>query len=275
MTEQTGEASPVVEQVQTGPAVTEQAPATTESPEQGTSSEAVAETSEQDSQEQRTGLSRSQRRTQAYHRAKLENYELKESLAQMKAQLETLNGSKAPPKPTDYPEGQWDPKFIEETATFHADTAVKKARAEWEKSQTEIQQRSALQSEVKSFAQKAFKANPQLETLAQNFEGSLPEHVNLALARLSEGPKVLEHILRNPDLADDLNEMSPFEAAIQLGEIQRSVSLPPPTKATKAPAPINALNGGATPQQSEADLAKGEDVSALIAKWRAQKKARA
>jgi hypothetical protein len=86
------------------------------------------------------------------------------------------------------------------------------------------------------------------------------------------GPALAYQLAKNPKLANSLNAMSPREVAREIGRLEARASLPNPKRQTSAPAPMTQPKGGASPSRSETDLAKGEDVSELIAKWRASKK---
>lgn len=273
MSDEPGAAVPEGEEVQPGPEPTEQATEQKAGEQDNAGqpeTEATKDTEDTSEQEKRKeALSRSQRRTLAYHRAKAENYELKEHLAQIRAEMETLKkgSAKGPPKESDYPEGRWDPKYIEDAAKHHAQSAVENAREQWQREEAARLQRERTTDRLAEFSQRAAEAIPELSTLAEEYTaggGQLSDAVKQGLARLKQGPKVLEHILRNPELADDLNEMEPFEAAIQLGELNRLVSLPQPKTQTQAPKPMTPLSGGSGPPRSVQELAKADDLTAYM-----------
>jgi hypothetical protein len=87
------------------------------------------------------------------------------------------------------------------------------------------------------------------------------------------GPALAYQIAKNPQLANQLNAMSPREVAREIGRLEARSSLPNPKKQTAAPAPMSQPKGGAAPPvKSESELAKSENVSALIDAWRSKKK---
>ncbi len=270
MSDELGESAPEGE-AQSGPEPTEQATEQKAGEQEAGKPETEkteTETSE-DQEKRKDALSRSQRRTLAYHRAKTENYELKERLNRLTADMDALKkgAAKGPPKESDYPEGRWDPKYIEDAAKHHAQSAVESAQEQWRKEEATRLENERRADRLANFSQQAAEAIPELSSLAAEYTangGELSDAVRHGLARLTQGPKVLEHILRNPDLADDLNEMEPFEAALQLGELNRLVSLPQPKTQTQAPKPLTPLTGGSGPPRTVHDAAKADDLSAYM-----------
>jgi hypothetical protein len=57
---------------------------------------------------------------------------------------------------------------------------------------------------------------------------------------------------RNPNVLDDLNNMTERQAARAIGTIESRLSLPNPRTQTRAPAPFRPLTGGAAPQNDDA-----------------------
>lgn len=57
------------------------------------------------------------------------------------------------------------------------------------------------------------------------------------------------YLARNPDEVENLNTMSPVQAARRLGSIEARLSMPTPNRQTRAPArPFRPLTGGAAPE---------------------------
>jgi hypothetical protein len=82
------------------------------------------------------------------------------------------------------------------------------------------------------------------------------------------GPQLAYTIAKNPQLAGQLNAMSPREVAREIGRLEARASLPNPKRQTSAPPPHTLLKGGAAPSRSVNELAKSEDVSELLKVWR-------
>jgi uncharacterized protein with GYD domain len=59
------------------------------------------------------------------------------------------------------------------------------------------------------------------------------------------GPALAYQIVKNPQLAAQLNQLSPREVAREIGRLEGKVSLPNPNKITKAPPPLKTPAGAA------------------------------
>ncbi len=85
------------------------------------------------------------------------------------------------------------------------------------------------------------------------------DSVNQAILYSDNGPAVDHHLLRNPQLAEELSGMSPVTAAIRVGQISaelRTTTAQP--KTTSAPAPIETVGGGSN---STNDIRYDDNVS--------------
>lgn len=80
------------------------------------------------------------------------------------------------------------------------------------------------------------------------------------------------YLANNPERLRELNALSSRQLAREIGRLEGSVRMPAARRQTTATAPLAPLKGGATPVRTDLDLAKGEDVSALIKQWRSKKK---
>ena len=234
-------------------------------------------TAEQEQEEKDRGLSRSQRRTRAYHMARAESYRLMEENARLKAQFESVQPKNVAPKASDYPQGEFDPQFIAETARQAARQELEQARQKDDEIRQAQEQATRAQNEWQSFTAKVTKENPGLQKLAAEYLQTgepLRPHVGVTIAKLPNSAQILEHILKNdPELVSELNAMDRADVAIELAEISHQlVTRPNARKQTGAPAPFKAPAGGAAPPINEQT---GPDDMAAYVKWRsAQLKAR-
>lgn len=174
------------------------------------------------------------------------------------------------PDPSKYEGGEYDPKFIRDLATHIAKTEVKKNAGPAAQPQ--------VSPEMIAFQQNAKRAFPDLEKKAAEFYedgGRLSEHVAGAIFSSENGPAVLNHLIDNPELADEISGMTPMQAAVKIGRLDAAFGNKPTRTVTKAPPPLKAPSGGAAPPQTPSELAKSEDVSAYVALRRQQRSARA
>jgi len=113
------------------------------------------------------------------------------------------------------------------------------------------------------------------EQVAQSLEdgGAIPQSVGLAMIELENGPAVMYHLAKNPELLTRLNEMSEVRAVAEIGRIAASLSGEnaaageaslEPWPVSAAPAPIKPVGGSAT--QTATD--PGRMPLADYIKWR-------
>lgn len=74
-------------------------------------------------------------------------------------------------------------------------------------------------------------------------------HVLESILDSDSGPQLAYHLAKNPELAEQLNAMTPVQAAREIGRLEARLAQPktettPPKRTTSAPAPINPVRGG-------------------------------
>lgn len=96
----------------------------------------------------------------------------------------------------------------------------------------------------------AAKALPDLkETIAKATVSVSPAVEIMILEAGEKAPLVAYYLAQNPRSVEKLNAMSQVEAAREIGRIEGRVSIPKNT-ATRAPAPVSPVKGGASPSRS-------------------------
>jgi hypothetical protein len=111
---------------------------------------------------------------------------------------------------------------------------------------------------------------PDWDNVAGKSETPLREDIALAMMEAERGPELLYHLAQNPDVAAQLNDMSPARAAMELGRIEAKLEgpkAPPPKAASKAPAPIDPVKPGSSATKSLADI---DDMEEYVAKRKSQ-----
>lgn len=90
-----------------------------------------------------------------------------------------------------------------------------------------------------------------------------PQPFMQAILETDEPHKVLHYLGKNPEVAEELADMSPLRAARRLGQIERDLAAKPEPKPSSAPRPIQPVKSGAA--SGAPDAAK--DPEAWVA-WR-------
>jgi hypothetical protein len=70
------------------------------------------------------------------------------------------------------------------------------------------------------------------------------DDVRDAVLESTKGPLLTYYLLKNPEVLDEINHMSPAAAARKIGNLEARLRLPQPKTSTKAPPPKPALKGG-------------------------------
>lgn len=92
----------------------------------------------------------------------------------------------------------------------------------------------------------------------------MPEHVAMLIKTADQGADLAYHLGQNPELARQISQLHPVEAARMLGRLEATLSAPKPRTFTNAPDPVNPVRGNATAQKDPTTMTAKE-----FAEWRA------
>jgi hypothetical protein len=146
--------------------------------------------------------------------------------------------------------------------TFDTYDDYVEALTDWKVSQTLIKQSSETanrteelvrQANWQSKMEAAQSLLPDYEAVVGSSEVPISPHVAQALMDSDRGPELAYHMAQHPELAAELNKLSPVKAAMTLGRLETTLAAPAAKPATKAPAPINPIRSAPARQ---ADFAK-------------------
>lgn len=189
----------------------------------------------------------------------------------MKRQIETLRSqlAQAEQRATDPARKPVDPapKFEAFNGDFDAYDAARikwAAREAIREQQTVFQQtqeqrmREDLQAEtIREFQASqatARKAIPDFEAVVSKAQIPVARHVGELILESDKAGLLQYHLATRPELVDELNGLSPADAARRIGRLEGRLSYPKPRTETKAPPPSAKLRGAATPSSPDADL---------------------
>jgi len=242
------------------PAETE-TPETTEETAEGEQPEAE-ETEESEKPKRESGYSRMKRRA-LIAEAQLANARLKE------VGTKTEADDKAP-KEEDF-NGDWG-KYIAAMAAHEAAKAVKGSLAEDRKASQQSHAERLNQEVLSDFNERAdaFKTKAKdFDDVVEDFVskgGKFSDAVRELVMDSDVGPQLTYHLAKNPILANKISSLAPLQAAKEIARIEDTLSKPP-TKATKAPAPVKTPSGGASGNFDPSTASMAEYVAKRNAGW--------
>ena len=130
-------------------------------------------------------------------------------------------------------------------ATYLTGQAQQAARAEVEQRQhREVQMKARAEFEAKEAAFAESTADYQMVTRSQTLAISPP--MVEALQSAEKGPEVLYYLGKHPDVAMQLANMAPLDAARELGRIEATKLVAPKPSTTKTPAPVPKIKAADT-----------------------------
>lgn len=178
----------------------------------------------------------------------------------LKAELESLKQS----------QGNQQPKDEKPNHQHYNDiNAYEKDLIDWNTRQINSQRNAVPQSNSqvdyaeeqrvntwKSRVDELAKTNPEINEITNDdlyFIDAFPAIGNVV--KKSVSPELVLHLVKNPQIIEDLHDLDPVEVAIQLGEIRASLKKPVLRKQSNAVAPITPVKGnGAVARVDEAKL---------------------
>lgn len=100
----------------------------------------------------------------------------------------------------------------------------------------------------------AEKAIPGLKATIAKADVQIRNDVIDLIVESEKGPLLAHYLAKNPTKAAELNRLPPLAAAKEVGRLEARLSLPKPNSATKAPAPVAPVKGGAAPSDPSREL---------------------
>lgn len=147
---------------------------------------------------------------------------------------------------------------------FASDADYFEALADWKAEQKVSEFRKQQQAEALNKAEQtqtatrfelyqervstALDAMPDYHEVVGGSDVPAEAHVLEAILDSEQGPQLAYHLAKHPDVAQRLNEMTPVQAAREIGRLEAQLAqpkteTPPPRRTTNAPPPINPVRG--------------------------------
>lgn len=142
---------------------------------------------------------------------------------------------------------------------------AKNQQAKLEQEKVKSQEQRALELQ-KSFAEKAkdvIQVKPDFEETLQRVP-TLDQGVLMAVLADERGPDIAYYLGKNLDIADGLSNMSPIEAAVEIGRLSVKLAQPKQVKVSSAPEPIEPVKSGGA---IESDIGDEMSIEDWMAKY--------
>jgi hypothetical protein len=158
------------------------------------------------------------------------------------------------PDPANYTYGETDVQFITDKATFVARQAV---REEFAQHQAQTRMQSGLAAFEQRMAQQYPDGEPSGVTVLKQAR-SLPQGITDVLLASDNGPKLADHLGRNPAEFQRISGLSPALQGVELAKLEAKLSAPQPKTLTTAPEPptqVRGVGGQFKPDPATTDFA--------------------
>lgn len=185
----------------------------------------------------------------------------------------------APPEPSQFAGGQYDPRYMDAMMQYTRESAVMEAKQavaqEYEqRARAQTQQVAQAKLETAEAAARVRYADYDsiIERITSDPILAQNQTIREAILGMENGPDIAYQLGRNLDVAYEISNMSPIQAGMRLASIIRQDA-----KSSTAPKPIRPINGtGGTVNnaKSYAEMSTSEYIAARNAEDRAKLVAR-
>ena len=106
---------------------------------------------------------------------------------------------------------------------------------------------------------------PHFDQVARDTSVPVSQAMAEVIIGLDAGPDVLYHLGKHRDQAARIAQLSPVQAAVEIGRIEAGLARPKPITSTNAPEPIKPVRGSGAPQKDPAKMSMAEYKKARAA----------
>jgi hypothetical protein len=184
----------------------------------------------------------------------------------------------APPEPSQFAGGQYDPRYMDAMMQYTRESAVMEAKQavaqEYEqRARAQTQQVAQAKLETAEAAARVRYADYDsiIERITSDPILAQNQTIREAILGMENGPDIAYQLGRNLDVAYEISNMSPIQAGMRLASIIRQDA-----KSSAAPKPIRPINGtgGTNNVKSYSEMSTSEYIAARNAEDRAKLVAR-
>jgi hypothetical protein len=130
--------------------------------------------------------------------------------------------------------------FVKASVDHQVKQAVRLMQSEAKQVQTVQERTQKFFSSAETFK----KETPDFDTLITSPTFVQSESVVEAILHSTKGPQIAYFLAKNPEITSRLNQLSPFEVALEIGRMEERLTPPTPKVITQAPKPLQNVSGG-------------------------------
>jgi hypothetical protein len=200
--------------------------------------------------------------------------EKQEQILRQYSPIQDQAPSLAPPEPSQFAGGQYDPRYMDAMMQYTRESAVMEAKQavaqEYEqRARAQTQQVAQAKLETAEAAARVRYADYDsiIERITSDPILAQNQTIREAILGMENGPDIAYQLGRNLDVAYEISNMSPIQAGMRLASIIRQDA-----KSSTAPKPIRPINGtgGTNNVKSYSEMSTSEYIAARNAEDRAK-----
>lgn len=130
--------------------------------------------------------------------------------------------------------------FVKASVDHQVRLAVLKMQSHAAQVQTVQERTQKFFSSAEAFK----KETPDFDALITSPSFVQSEPVVEAILHSTKGPQIAYFLAKNPEISSRLNQLSPFEVALEIGRMEERLTPPTPKVITQAPKPLQTVLGG-------------------------------
>jgi hypothetical protein len=129
--------------------------------------------------------------------------------------------------------------FVKASVDYRVKLELRNFSSQIQQNQTKEERARKFYSSAETFK----KETPDFEATITSPTFLQSESVVEAVLHSNKGPQVAYYLAKNPAVTSRLNELSPFEVALEIGRIEERLTPPQPKVVTQSPKPLQNVSG--------------------------------
>jgi len=200
--------------------------------------------------------------------------EKQEQILRQYSPIQDQAPSLAPPEPSQFAGGQYDPRYMDAMMQYTRESAVmeaKQAVAQEYEQRARVQTQQVAQAKLETAEAAARVRYADYDSIIERITSdpilAQNQTIREAILGMENGPDIAYQLGRNLDVAYEISNMSPIQAGMRLALIIRQDA-----KSSTAPKPIKPINGtgGTNNVKSYSEMSTSEYIAARNAEDRAK-----